>query len=337
MGRDLFEKNRVFRHWMRTLDDLVRQQTGASITARLYSEVHRSEGLFDRTLETHPAIFMVEFSLAQCLIEAGVCPGIVLGSSLGSFAAAAVAGFLSVEDALGAVIQQATAFEEECEPGGMVAILANAELFRQDFLRSNSDLAADLHSHFVVSAKRPQVLEIESALQRRNVSYQSLPVTTPFHSRWIEKARNSCESFASRIGYIKGRIPLACCEQAGILLDLPADHFWKVVRNPIRFHETVTFLEQQGPCRYIDVGPGATLATLLKYGPPIQTKSATYAILSRGGHEEHNLMTCIASTSGQAGSAHDAAHALRCELPTNEVMQFRNKSTSCTSTNPFAL
>src|SRR5215467_13794723 len=89
MGKALYENNDTFRYWMGRFDDIVRQFLGKSMIETLYSDLHGKGEPFDRTLLTHPAIFMVEYSLAQILIQAGVIPDIVLGASLGSFAAAA--------------------------------------------------------------------------------------------------------------------------------------------------------------------------------------------------------------------------------------------------------
>src|SRR5262245_63688851 len=140
MGRALYDDNDTFRDWMIRLDDIARGASGRSVIETLYSDAHGKGDPFDRTLLTHPAIFMVEYSLAQSLMRAGVWPDIVLGASLGSFAAAAVAGFIGVEDALTAVMRQATALEECCEPGGMIAVLAIPACFRMDSSRVRANL-----------------------------------------------------------------------------------------------------------------------------------------------------------------------------------------------------
>src|SRR5436190_1548109 len=93
MGRDLFRKNDTFREWMVRLDEIAQRSSGRSVLDTLYSDGKGKGDPFDRTVLTHPAIFMTEYSLAQSLIHAGVHPDMVLGVSLGSFAAAAVAGF----------------------------------------------------------------------------------------------------------------------------------------------------------------------------------------------------------------------------------------------------
>ena len=72
MGKPLFEGNAVFRHWMIRLDGLAREISGKSVIDAIYSS-GKAE-VFDRTLLTHPAIFMIEYSLARCLMHEGVKP-----------------------------------------------------------------------------------------------------------------------------------------------------------------------------------------------------------------------------------------------------------------------
>jgi acyl transferase domain-containing protein len=238
----------------------------------------------------------VEYSLAETLIQAGVRPDMVLGASLGSFAAAAVADFIELEDALTSVVRQAMAFEEHCEPGGMTAVLADPALFAEEFLNSRSELAGvNFSSHFVISARCAELAEIEAVLERRNVGYQRLPVSFPFHSQWIDKAKAPFVSFMRSIPHKQGRLPLACCDHSAILSDLSDDYFWNIARRPVRFRETTARLEQQGTCRYIDVGPAGTLATFLKYGMPSSTRSTVHTILTPFGFDQKNLTALLAS------------------------------------------
>ena len=296
MGKALYDDNDTFRDWMVRLDDIARQSTGISVIETIYADVHGRGDTFDRTVLTHPAIFMVEYSLAQSLIHAGVRPDVVLGVSLGSFAGAAVAGFIGVEDALTAVIQQAIALEERCEPGGMIAVLADPSLFEEDFLSGCSELAAiNFSSHFVVSARRTELEVIEAGLKKRNTGYQRLPVSVPFHSQWIDNAKAPFALFMRSIQRQQCRLPLVCCDQTATLSELSDDYFWNVVRRPIHFRETTARLEQQGAHRYIDLGPSGTLTTFLKYGLPATTKSTMHTILTPYGFDQKNLSAVLAS------------------------------------------
>jgi bacillaene synthase trans-acting acyltransferase len=296
MGRELFEKNDTFRGWMVRLDEAAQRSSGQSVLATLYSAANGKGDPFDRTLSTHPAIFMVEYSLARTLMETGVRPDLVLGASLGAFAAAAVAGFIDVEDALSAVIRQALALEEWCEPGGMIAVLGDPALFGEELFGERSELAAvNFSSHFVVTAKRSALPAIEAGLKDRAIGHQRLPVSYAFHSRWIDEARAPFTSFMKSVVRSEHRLPLVCCDQAAIVAELPDDYLWDVVRRPIRFRETVAFLERQGPLRYIDVGPAGTLATFLKYLLPKTTSSTVHAILTPYGLDQKNLAAVSSS------------------------------------------
>jgi len=296
MGRDLYDHNAVFRAWMLRLDETVRRTIGRSLIEILYSGEHTHADVFDRTLFTHPAIFMVEYALAQCLIESGVRPEMVLGTSVGFFAAAAVAGFISVEEGLTAVMQQAIAIEEHGEPGGMIAVLADPAMFNGDFLGRRSELAAvNFSTHFVLSAPGGAVDEITDFLSSREIGFYRLPVSFPFHSRWIDRAWPAFELCSRSIRRKQGRIPLVCCDRATILTELSEKCFWNVVRHPIRFRETIARLEEARAFQYIDVGPSGTLATFLRYGASSMPQSAHHAILTRYGVDQRNLARLLSA------------------------------------------
>lgn len=290
MGRALFDQNSTFRDSMVQMDNIVRELSGYSVIETLYSAEHTKGALFDRTLLTHPAIFMVEYSLAKSLMSAGVMPDVTLGASLGSFAAATIGGFIDVEDALTAVIRQASTLEACCEAGGMMAVLGDPALYREEFLSRDSELAAvNFSSHFVVAAKLARLIEIEADLKTRNVTCQRLPVSFAFHSQWIDDAKVPFESFMQSIRYKAGQLPVMCCDQAKILECLPDHYFWNVTRHAIRFREAVAQLERGGAHRYIDVGPAGTLATFLKYGLPAESASKVHSVLTPYARDLQNF------------------------------------------------
>jgi acyl transferase domain-containing protein len=70
----LFEGNPIFRAHMLRLDALVRESIGTSVVEALYSPTNSIATTFDRTWVTRPAIFMVEYSMAQALMHAGSPP-----------------------------------------------------------------------------------------------------------------------------------------------------------------------------------------------------------------------------------------------------------------------
>ncbi len=290
MGQELFKEVPVFRSSMQWLDARVRELAGCSVIDTLYHDGHSKAKIFDRMLLTNPAIFMVEYALAQTLIEAGIHPDLTLGTSMGAFAAATVSGCIDVEDALQAVVNQAAVCEKYCPPGGMIAIFAAPALYEDEALRNHCTIASyNFSSHFVVAVKQDGFAPVEAFLREKNVNFQRVPVTFAFHSDGIDAAKIPGQRFFQSMLYKRAVIPMICCTQARILESLTEDYFWKAAREPIRFQETIAYLETRGNYRYIDLGPAGTLATFLKYGLPNTSRSTVATTLTPWGKDVKNI------------------------------------------------
>jgi trans-AT polyketide synthase/acyltransferase/oxidoreductase domain-containing protein len=309
MGRELFECDAVFRAAMLQADDVFRERCGESIVAMLFDERHARGAPFDRLLHSHAAIFMVEHALATTLVDAGITPDMVLGTSLGTFAAAAVAGHIDPGDALLAVIEQAMAVETHCQRGCMIAMMGDWQRCLAPELLALCELAAvNFDAHAVLSLPHSHAAQVESHLRRFGMTLQTLPVGYAFHSRWIDAAGPSYQAFLRTLALRQGSVPLVCCAQGKPLQALSADHFWSVVREPIRFQHAVEELAAHDDCRYIDVGPGGTLATFLKYALPAGSASSIHYVMSPLGSDMQRLAGVKASYRPAARGINQAFH-----------------------------
>jgi trans-AT polyketide synthase/acyltransferase/oxidoreductase domain-containing protein len=290
MGRELFERDARFRAAMLHADDVFRERCGESAVAVLFDQRHPREAPFDRLLHSHAAIFMVEHALATSLIDAGIVPDMVLGASLGTFAAAAVAGHLDPRDALLAVIEQAIAVETHCQGGCMIAVMGDWQRCLTPELLAWCEVAAiNFASHAVISLPASHAEQIERQLRQGGVTYHKLPVAYAFHSRWIDAAQAPYRAFLRTLPLRQGSIPLVCCAQGEALRALSASHLWSVVREPIRFQHALGMLAAQGEHRYIDAGPGGTLATFVKYALPAGSASPIHHVMSPLGSDMQRL------------------------------------------------
>ncbi len=266
MGSELFKNLPVFKKCILDLDSIAKGVIGESIISRIY-DVNKKRGSgFDRTLYSHPAIFMVEYSLAHTLIEAGVIPEYVLGTSLGEFTAAVVSGVLSAEEALRLIIKQAEYLECYCETGGMIAILHNPVLYYETpFIFKKSELVSiNYDEHFVISSSKANLSEIKEYLDKNNVSHHVLDVSYAFHSEGINKAGKYYTEFLKEKRFNRTHIPYMSCVYGDFTDMIPKDFFWQVVRKPILFQKAIDKMEESGAKAYVDVGPGGTLAGFVK-------------------------------------------------------------------------
>ncbi|MGH8258904.1 MAG: acyltransferase domain-containing protein [Steroidobacteraceae bacterium] len=298
MGRALYAQPGVFRSQMDYLGGIVRELCGCSIVDELYDPRRGKADLLDRTILTHPGIFIVEIALAKALIEKGLEPDIVLGASLGSFAAAALAGCISVEDALEALVRHAQALEERCPRGAMIAVLGDRRLCAESVFQPHCELAAvNFASHFVMAVRGDCLDRTEAELRRRQLTFQRLPVSFAFHSRWIDASREGLESALARATIRLARIPIACCAQADIVTVVSARHFWSACRDPILFHKTILMLERSEAHRYVDVGPAGTCASFLKYALPTESASRVRETLTPFGRDLANIASITAGAA----------------------------------------
>lgn len=297
MGRSLYEQVPVFRSWMNRLDGIVREQANYSVLSELYFAERKKSDVFDAIRLTHPAIFMVEYAAAQVLIESGVIPDEVLGASLGTFAAATIAGCFTVHDALLAVLAQAELLEKHAPKGAMFAVLGDPSAFQSFAAALGFEIAAfNFSDHFVISCSLDRTDDISRFFHKQNVIIQRLNVNFAFHSAYIQSLE------ARLVGNISGLLgtaahasmPIWCCATANIASDMGAGYFWKVARNPIYFERTVMEAERTGPNQYIDLGPSGTLATFTRYLlSATNSTSFVRAVMSPYGGDLKNLAVLI--------------------------------------------
>lgn len=290
MGRELFAVNKTFQNWMLKADDICQDMTNISIVERLYDTQNPKNLSFSSTILSHPAIFMFEYALTQVLIENDIYPDLVLGASMGEFAAAAVADILSFEDALIAVITQAKALEQTSS-GGMLAIFHDYHDYQKEsYLHQNSELAAiNFSKHFVVSGSDDHLNYIISELNQRDTTSQMLPVTHAFHSSLIDSAKKPFLEAIQHLELSAGRIPLISCVTKQMVTHFTPHHFWDTARSPILFKQTIEHLENKSPIIYVDLGPSGTLATFVKYNLAQHSKSQPITLISPFTNDNSNL------------------------------------------------
>lgn len=268
MGRRLYDVDSEFRRQMARLDGVARVTLGYSMVDLLYAADKSRGADFSHTVETHPAIFMVEYALAQALIARGVAPDYLFGSSLGEYVAVTLAGAVDPEQLLERLIRKAQRIERQCPPGMMLTVLHDPAIYYADpLLYRRSTLAGvNYERHFVLSGERDELDSVRKYLQERGVNVVKLPISHGFHSPAIDAGRAVAHETERTLAVGRLQLPLVSCLLGRCADTLPDDYFWQVGRSPILFREALGDLlgRRTETYDFVDIGPAGTLSGFVR-------------------------------------------------------------------------
>lgn len=266
MGRHLYETEAVFRHTMDRLDDIHQHYTGVSVVSTLYDDAKRKSDTLDDLTITHPAIFMVQYALGHALIDAGMVPDRILGSSLGEYVSLALANVVCVDELLYVVIRQAEAVVRRCREARMIAVLADAGQFSclSQVNRYATVALVNTSKHMVVVTDVETAEAVQAQLRGCDIASQMLPIRYGFHTARIDTVQPECEAIARGLNFRPADHPIVSATDPVGTHTMSGAHLWRVVRDPVRFDNAVRHLEQTGRNLYVDLSPTGTLSGFVR-------------------------------------------------------------------------
>jgi phthiocerol/phenolphthiocerol synthesis type-I polyketide synthase C len=281
MGRAAMHANAAFRMAIERVDQTLRRELGWSVAELIEKGVDAAA--LARTDIAQPLLFAIQVGIVDTLREAGVVASGYLGHSVGEIAAAWAAGALSLADA-GRVVIARSRSQQRTQGTGRMAALALAEDAARDFLAevdSPIEIAAlNAANSVTLSGSAEELERVGAEARNRNLWFRPLDLDFAFHSQKMDLIRD--ELLASLEG-VASASPAArlVSTVTGAAIDnepLDADHWWRNIRNPVRFAEATTALIGEGYRIFLEIGPGAILQSYLADG--LRTADAEGRVLA---------------------------------------------------------
>ena len=315
MGRGLYEDEPVFRAALDRMAAIVQPQLDHPLLEVMFADGVGSP--LTKTAYTQPALFALEYALAELWRSWGVTPSIVLGHSVGEYAAACVAGVFSPEDGLSLIAERGRLMQQLPAGGAMAAVFAK-EAQVSARLASYGDrivvAAVNGAEEVVISGDAAAVSEVVASLLAEGVTSRMLDVSHAFHSPHLDPMLDSLERSAARIAHSVPRIPLlsnltGAPFPANISPD--ATYWRRHAREPVRFAACVDALRAAGVTALVEVGPHPTLLALAERAAP-GAPWASIASLRKGRDDRRELLLSLATLyAGGTAVQWDAVNAHR--------------------------
>ena len=191
MGAQLYRHQPVFQQEVDRCAEIVGKRLGPPLTDVLLRDDADSI-LIDETAYTQPALFAVQAALIALWRSWGIVPDIVLGHSVGEFAAAYCAGVYTLEQVLGLLAERARLMQALPRDGAMAAVLSDEATVTAAIEQcGRADVAvAALNGpqNTVMSGARDAVTALIARFESAGIRCQLLTVSHAFHSPLIRPA-----------------------------------------------------------------------------------------------------------------------------------------------------
>jgi acyl transferase domain-containing protein/thioesterase domain-containing protein len=264
MGRGLYESQPVFRRALEKCDAVLRNCWGGeSLLKILYPAAAKDGEKLHQTAYTQPALFALEYALAELWASWGVKPDIVLGHSVGEYAAACVAGVMSLEDGLRLIAERARLMQSVKRHGKMAVVFASQDRVARAIQSAGGKVVIAVLNgpeNIVISGDAQAVESLSEKFIADGIQVKPLNVSHAFHSPLMDEMLDEFEKIASGITYHAPRVPLAANLTGQLLTEAPTARYWRDhLRNAVQFAAGMTRIAESQPAIIIEIGPSASL------------------------------------------------------------------------------
>ena len=269
MGRDLYENEPNFQETVDACCEFLEPTLGLDLRTVIYPQAGDEESAreqLNQTRLTQPALFVIEYAVAEMLREWGIVPQAMIGHSIGEYVAACCAGVMSLEDALELVALRGDLMQKM--PGGaMISVNLGVESLEK-YLTDDVNLAAlNAEDITAVSGTFEAIEALEKRLEKDSVDFTRLHTSHAFHSYMMDPIIDAFQQRCAQVPLHAPEMPyLSNVTGTWITAEQAADpaYYATHLRSAVNFSQGIGELLSDFDYIYLEVGPGKTLNTLAR-------------------------------------------------------------------------
>jgi len=219
-----------------------------------------------QTEYTQPALFAFEYSLAKLFEEWGVIPDLLLGHSIGEYAAACIADVFSLEEGIRLVSARGRLMQS-LPTGGQMVSVATDEVTVREAIGSDKNVsvaAVNGPQSIVVSGDGSAVESVVERLSSNGVKTTALKVSHAFHSPMMDPILDEFRSIASTVNFNAPTKTIVSNVTGMPWTDeqLTPDYWVDHLRGAVRFADGINYAQLKKIQTFVEIGPRPTLLGL---------------------------------------------------------------------------
>ncbi|MEV7422215.1 beta-ketoacyl synthase N-terminal-like domain-containing protein [Streptomyces sp. NPDC091212] len=268
MGSALYHQYAVFRDAIDACDRVFAPLTGLppGVLVRGEDDV---PGRIHEARHLQPALFSLEYAMARLWLSWGVRPSVLVGHSLGEYAAAATAGLFSLEDAARLVAARGRLSGRLQSKGGMAAVGVRAADIAP-LLERYPDLAVGAvngPAQCLLTGGTESLADAGARLTEQGVKVTPLRGAAPYHCDLMSEI---ADEFRAELATVEFRVPTMAVvsnvtgrvARSG---EMGTPDYWiRHLLEPVQFEACVQAVERRGRHVFVEMGPSTALASLAR-------------------------------------------------------------------------
>jgi [acyl-carrier-protein] S-malonyltransferase len=227
------------------------------------------------TVNAQPAILTISTILCKLLRKNKIEPSIVAGHSLGEYSALVASSAIRFEDAV-RLVRKRGEYMQSATPAGSGSMLAIIGLDKDKISKMCEKIKdigkVEISNHNspnqIVVSGEIKALEKLSLMAREKGARMVIPlkVSAPFHSSFMEIAKENLARYLEKVKIDNPKIPINCNVSGDYMHNKEEvrSSLIKQMTHPVKWVESVTKMYSEGINCFIEVGPGKVLKGLIK-------------------------------------------------------------------------
>ncbi|WP_103863499.1 hybrid non-ribosomal peptide synthetase/type I polyketide synthase [Aquimarina sp. I32.4] len=264
MLKEFYSQNNTFKKYLDRCNQHYKEQTQNDLLDIIFSP----KDLVIQMRYTQVSIFAIEYALSKMWMDYGVTPNLLIGHSMGEYAAACLAGVFSLSDAIRLITARGELMYALPKNGAMAAVSTNEETI-QEVLKSaklTTIAAINTNEQTVISGCKIEIDEIRKKLKEKRIASALLKVSHAAHSPLMKQMLESFNSILKTIQYNKPTITIISCltgEKA--TANIASWQYWSDhILAPVKFYKSIQSIKNIEDSLFLEVGPTPTLINMVE-------------------------------------------------------------------------